>query len=168
MKDADLLAAVADQNVGALRALHERHAPWLRARLSIRSSDPSLVDEAIQDTFVVVWRKADSYRSEGDAAAWLWGIAIRRLMDLVRRRRLPLFERARSVESAEDLVLSGIGYGALGDAMRSLSPELVAVLQARVLDGLSTREAARLLGIPTGTVKTRLMRAKQQLREQLT
>jgi RNA polymerase sigma-70 factor (ECF subfamily) len=71
------------------------------------------------------------------------------------------------VESAEEAVLAGISYGDLGRAIAGLSPELMAVVQARILDGLSTREAARLLGIPTGTVKTRLMRAKQIMREQL-
>ena len=49
-------------------------------------------------------------------------------------------------------------------ALRGLSPELRAVVQATVLDGLTTREAARLLGIPAGTVKTRMMRARIQLR----
>jgi RNA polymerase sigma-70 factor (ECF subfamily) len=71
------------------------------------------------------------------------------------------------MESVEESVLAGIGYGDLGNVMDGLSPELMAVVQARILDGLSTREAARLLGIPTGTVKTRLMRAKQIMREQL-
>jgi RNA polymerase sigma-70 factor (ECF subfamily) len=51
--------------------------------------------------------------------------------------------------------------------MRSLSPELRAVMQATVLDGLTTREAGRLLGIPTGTVKTRMMRARAALRQEL-
>ena len=52
-------------------------------------------------------------------------------------------------------------------ALNRLAPELQAVLQATVLDGLSTREAAALLGIPAGTVKTRAMRARARLREEL-
>ncbi|MGC2239456.1 MAG: RNA polymerase sigma factor [Acidimicrobiia bacterium] len=148
--------------------LHERHAPWLAARLSRRAADRDLVDEAIQDTFVTVWAKAGTYRGEGDVGAWLWGIAIRKLIDRLRKSRLPHLERPRVVESAEESVLAGIGFGDLGAALSGLSPELIAVVQARILDGLSTREAARLLGIPTGTVKTRLMRATQILREQLT
>lgn len=69
--------------------------------------------------------------------------------------------------SAEEQVLLGVEHGDLAGALNRLSPELRAVLQATVLDGLSTREAARLLGIPHGTVKTRLMRARAQLREGL-
>jgi len=99
--------------------------------------------------------------------AGLWGIAIRKLIDRLRRNRVPYLERPSVVESAEEAVLTGIGYGDLGRAMAGLSPELMAVVQARILDGLTTREAARLLGIPTGTVKTRLMRAKQIMRERL-
>ena len=58
-------------------------------------------------------------------------------------------------------------YGDLAGALDRLSPELRAVVQATVLDGLTTREAGRLLGIPAGTVKTRMMRAKAQMREAL-
>lgn len=167
MTDVELLVAIAEGRPDALRELHARHAPWLAARLANRTVDQSLVDEAIQDTFVAVWRKPGSFRGEGDVGAWLWGIAIRKLVDRLRNQRLPRFERRGAVESAEDAVLSGISFGDLGAAMARLSPELMAVVQARILDGLTTREAARLLGIPTGTVKTRLMRAKQIMREQL-
>lgn len=167
MTDAELLVAIAEGRVDALRLLHERHTPWLAARLSQRSSDASLVEEAIQDTFVVVWRRAGDYRGEGEVGAWIWGIAIRRLIDRLRRKRLPFVGREAVVESAEEAVLAGVGYGDLGQAMGRLSPELMAVVQARILDGLSTREAARLLGIPAGTVQTRLMKAKQVMREQL-
>jgi len=167
MTDAELLAAIVDRQVDSLRELHERHAPWLAARLAHRAADPTLVEDALQETFVAVWRKAGDYRGEGEVAAWLWGIAIRKLIDRLRRDRVPRFERPSVVESAEESVLAGIGYGELGEVMARLSPELMAVVQARILDGLSTREAARLLGIPTGTVKTRLMRAKQIMREQL-
>ena len=70
--------------------------------------------------------------------------------------------------SAEDQVLLGIEHGDLAGALNRLSPELRAVVQATVLDGLTSKEAGRLLGIPTGTVKTRMMRAKPLLREALT
>lgn len=167
MTDAELLAAIGEGRTDALRELHERHAPWLAARLSHRSADRGIVDEAIQDTFVAVWKKPHAYRGEGDVGAWLWSIAIRKLIDRLRRSPVPHFERAPVVQSVEESVLAGIGYGDLGKVMEGLSPELMAVVQARVLDGLSTREAAHLLGIPAGTVKTRLMRAKQIMREQL-
>ena len=55
----------------------------------------------------------------------------------------------------------------MGPALRHLSPELLAVVQATVLDGLTTREAAALLGIPSGTVKSRMSRARTELREAL-
>ena len=68
-------------------------------------------------------------------------------------------ERWGGVVSAEELVLVGTEHGDLAGALDGLSPELRAVVQATVLDGLTTREAGRLLGIPAGTVKTRMMRA---------
>ena len=75
---------------------------------------------------------------------------------------------ARQAEpSAEEKVLLGIEYGGLGEALDRLSPEMRAVVEATVLDGLTSKEAGRLLGIPQNTVKTRLHRAKAQLRQDL-
>jgi RNA polymerase sigma-70 factor (ECF subfamily) len=70
--------------------------------------------------------------------------------------------------SAEDTALLAAEHGDLGGAIDKLSPELRAVVQATVIDGLTTREAAGLLGVPSGTIKTRMMRARHQLREALT
>jgi RNA polymerase sigma factor (sigma-70 family) len=161
--------------VEALRLLHRRHAPWLRARLSRRCADPDVVDEAIQDTFVAVWRNAARYQpSHGDAGAWIWTIGSRRLISVLRGRGSrwigdgPQLDDAHiTIESAEDVVLLGVEHGDLGAAVARLSPELRSAIQATVLDGLTMREAAQLLGIPEGTVKTRVMRAKAQLREHL-
>jgi RNA polymerase sigma-70 factor, ECF subfamily len=169
--DADVLAAVAEQDRGALRVLYERHEPWITARIARRCADRQIVEEVVQDTFVAVWRSADRYDGRGEVAAWMWGIAIHQLLHKLRPRK-PLLERLRMVrsetrDSAEEQVLLGVQYGELGTAMGSLSPELAAVVQATVLDGLTTREAATLLGIPAGTVKTRMMRAKAQIREAL-
>ncbi|WP_424923141.1 RNA polymerase sigma factor [Actinomadura rubrisoli] len=170
--DGELVAAVAAGQVEALRILHARHAPWLRARLARRCADSDLVDDAVQDTFLAVWRGAKRFDAgRGEVAAWIWTIGIRRLISRLRVRRVPsveLEENDAVIESAEDLVLLGVEHGDVGSAIARLSPELRAVVQATVLDGLTTREAARLLGIPVGTVKTRAMRARAQLRELLT
>jgi RNA polymerase sigma-70 factor (ECF subfamily) len=167
--DGELLAAIGDADRGAFTALYRRHAPWLTLRLAHRCADADLVDQALQDTFVAVWRKPTAYRGTGEVAAWLWGIAVRRLMDQLRRRSVLTKwpEHEALVVSAEDEVLVGIEHGDLARALDRLSPELVSVVQATVLDGLTTREAARLLSIPTGTVKSRMARARVELREAL-
>jgi len=169
--DDALLREVARGDRAALEALYKRHAPWLVLRLSRRCADPGLVEEVVQDTFVAVWRGAGRYRGTGEVAAWIWGIGIRRLIDRLRRRPAATLARpSRSealVVSAEDEVLIGIEHGDLGAALGRRSPELRAVVQATVLDGLTTKEAATLLGIPQGTVKTRAARARRELREAL-
>ena len=169
--DAQLLREIAAGDRSALRTLFDRHARWLTVRLQRRCSDHGLVDETVADTFLTVWRKASTYRGDGEVGAWLWTITMRRLLDRLRTRvpepmdLLPQ-RRARTV-SAEDQVLIGIEHGDLGAALQRLNPELRAVLQATVLDGLTTREAGRLLGIPDGTVKSRAMRARAALRKEL-
>ncbi|BFO21580.1 RNA polymerase sigma factor [Streptomyces sp. KM77-8] len=175
--DAALLRAVAGGDPTALSALYDRHAGWLYARLSRRCGDPETVREVLQDTFVTVWRSADSHRGE-QAGGWLWTIAARRLVDTyrvqeraARLRTAPMEEAGdglppdgAAAPSAEDRVLAGLEYGDVGTALGRISPELREVLRATVVDGLSTREAARLLGIPEGTVKSRAMRARAELR----
>src|SRR3954468_3475876 len=84
--DAALLARVAERDIGALRALYERHAGWLALRLARRCNDHELVADPGQDAFVAIWQKPRSFRGDGDVAAWLWGIAIRRLVSHLRRR----------------------------------------------------------------------------------
>lgn len=179
--DLALLERVAESDLAALRVLHDRHAPWLIARLRRRCRDPDVVAEVVQDTFHAVWRGARRYDGRGEVAAWIWGIGVRQLIGRLRRRGAPtpvteeaLVTLARLAghgdlqRSAEDAVLVGLEHGDLHGALTALSPELRAVVQATVLDGLTTREAARLLGIPSGTVKTRMRRARIQLRGALT
>jgi RNA polymerase sigma-70 factor (ECF subfamily) len=166
-EDRALLDLVARGDRAALRELYDRHAGWLIARLSRRCADPDTVDSAVQDTFLAIWRKPGSYAGSGEVAAWIWGIAIRRLIDQLRRQPRPTVAIDDVQLPAEEQILLGIEHGDLAGALNRLSPELRAVVQATVLDGLTTKEAAALLGIPQGTVKTRMMRARPQLREAL-
>jgi RNA polymerase sigma factor (sigma-70 family) len=167
--DEMLLLAVAEHDMGAFRTLYERHAGWLSIRLARRCNDRDLVADAIQDTFVAVWQKPRGFRGDGDIAAWLWGIAVRRLVSRLRTRSgaAAVFEHAGAAPAAEDQVLLSVEYGDIGQALARLSPEMRAVIQAVVLDGLSAKEAAQLLHVPVSTVKTRLHRAKGHLRAAL-
>jgi RNA polymerase sigma-70 factor (ECF subfamily) len=167
-----LLRGVARGDEAALAALYDRHAGWLTVRMTRRCAVPDMVDHAVQDTFLALWREAGTYRGSGDVAAFIWGIGIRRLIDLIRRegarRRRPWrAAEPQVVVSAEDQVLAGIEHGRLGQALAGLSPELRAALEATVLDGLTCAEAAVLLGVAEGTVKSRCHRARQALRAAL-
>src|SRR5215467_15625077 len=170
--DAALLRAVA-RGEEALAALYDRHAGWLTVRMTRRCAMPDVVDQAVQDTFLVLWRGAGGYRGGGDVAAFIGGIGIRRLIDAIRResgarRRRPW--RAAEPEvvvSAEDQVLVGVEHGRLGQALAGLSPELRSAIEATVLDGLTCAEAAVLLGVAEGTVKSRCHRARMALRAAL-
>jgi RNA polymerase sigma-70 factor, ECF subfamily len=142
--DEMLLLAVAERDMGAFRTLYERHAGWLAIRLARRCNDRDLVADAIQDTFVAVWQKPRGFRGDG-----------------------AVFGHVGVAPAAEDQVLLSVEYGDIGQALARLSPEMRAVIQAVVLDGLTAREAAHLLHVPVSSVKTRLYRAKAHLRAAL-
>lgn len=169
--DAALLRALAGGDESALRTLYDRHATWLWVRLMRRCNDEDLVADVLQDTFLAVWRGAGRWRGDGEVAAWIWGISVRRLISRLRLQRAPAPAPQETIDSAgvqavsaEELVLLGVEHGDVGAALGRMSPELRAVVQATLLDGLTTREAARLLGLPQGTVKGRIRKAKELLR----
>jgi RNA polymerase sigma-70 factor (ECF subfamily) len=180
--DDTLLRAVARGDAAAFEELYDRLAPMVLLRLRRRCADDDVVADVMQETFGAVWRAAGTWDGRGDVGAWVWTIAARRLVDAFRRRAahggptvahvdlehaLSVSRARTSARSAEEEVMSGLLAGPLAAAVAGLAPELQAVLQATVLDGLSTREASVLLGVPEGTVKTRAMRARIQVRQAL-
>ncbi|WP_430782851.1 RNA polymerase sigma factor [Actinoplanes sp. G11-F43] len=173
--EARLLRRIARGDREAFDELYRRTSPYLALRLRRRCSDDGIVAEAIQDTYLSVWRAAGSFgdaRGAEGAAGWLWTIAARRLVDILRSRERIRETPAevlpeRSVPAAEDEVLAATVSDEVGDALGRLAPDLREVLRAMVLDGLTVRETAVLLGVPEGTVKSRARRARVALREAL-
>ncbi len=170
--DAVVLGAVRTGDRAALETLYRRHAPWLLLRLSRRCADRDLVDEVLQDTFVAVGRRPAGWSGQGEVAAWLWGIASRRLIDGYRRQPIPTSpllgdDGLGTSPSAEDEAIAAGGLDAASTALERLPVDLREAVRATVVDGLTTEQAARRLGIPAGTVKTRVMRAKAALRREL-
>jgi RNA polymerase sigma-70 factor (ECF subfamily) len=179
LEDADeehLVRRTAKGDRAAFEEFYRRTAPWLTVRLRRRCTDEQIVAEVMQETFLAVWRAAASFAGAatgGSAVGWVWTIAARRLVDAFRRRahhaQLPpeVALDVAPVAAAEDELMAATMGDEVGAALRDLAPELRAVLQAMVLDGLTVRETAVLLGLPEGTVKTRARRARIVLREAL-
>ena len=178
-QDADeehLVRRTAKGDRAAFEELYRRTSPWLAVRLRRRCADEQVVAEVMQETYLAVWRAAGSFAGAatgGTAVGWMWTIAARRLVDAFRRRAHHAAPPAEvvldvaPVPAAEDVALAASVGDEVGDALRELAPELRQVLQAMVLDGLTVRETAILLGLPEGTVKTRARRARVAMREAL-
>ncbi|RDG38904.1 RNA polymerase sigma factor [Streptomyces corynorhini] len=170
-----LVRRVAKGDRAAFEELYRRTSPWLAVRLRRRCSDEQIVAETMQETYLAVWRAAGSFAGAsvgGSAVGWLWTIAARRLVDAFRRRAHhaeppPAALQLAAAPAAEEEALAATVGGDVGDALRRLAPELRQVLQAMVLDGMSVRETAVLLGLPEGTVKTRARRARIAMRKAL-
>lgn len=174
--DWELIQAAGQGDRAAFGELYDRHATWLRLRLTRRCASREVAEDVVQELFVGIWQQRTTMRREGDVAAWLWCVASRRLIDHHRnggaRQRLwgrlvGRYTRNRTSSSAEDELLAGGAHGDVAQAVGELPEELRRVLQVTVLDGLSTAEAAAVLGVPAGTVKTRAMRARARLRATL-
>ncbi|MEV4219842.1 RNA polymerase sigma factor [Nonomuraea sp. NPDC049725] len=170
-----LVRRVAKGDQAAFEELYRRTAPWIATRLRRRCADEQIVAEVMQETYLAVWRAAGAFAgvaADGTAVGWLWTIAARRLVDAFRRRAHhaeppPAAALTGTAPAAEEEALASAVGGDVGDALRLLAPELRQVLQAMVLDGLSVRETAVLLGVPEGTIKTRARRARIAMRQNL-
>lgn len=173
ISDESLLFRVARGDRPAFDELYHRHAGWLALRLRRRCGDDDLVADLLQESFLTVWRMAPSFSAKGSAAGWIWSIASSRMIDAHRRRAVrphtgaELHDSAVISPSAEDEALTAHYGDRMAAALQRLSPELRAVLQATVLDGMTLREASVVFGLPEGTLKSRANRARQQLRQEL-
>jgi RNA polymerase sigma-70 factor (ECF subfamily) len=163
MNDDELIAALAAGDETALRVLFTRHAPWLAARL--RAALPAAdVEDALQETFLAVWRGAASYRPRGTPQAWMWVIA-RNQAALLLRRRGPALAALEEVphgglDPAEAAMIRA-------DIATALSGPGGEVLRLMYVQDRPVAEVATLLGIPAGTVKSRAHRARRLLRATL-
>jgi RNA polymerase sigma-70 factor, ECF subfamily len=170
MDDDGLIARLAAGDGPALKELFSRHAPWLAARLRVvlPASD---VEDLLQETFLAAWRGAPRYRPEGKAGAWLWGIA-RRQAALWLRRRASAASLVSALERTLPLVADDSAEALLSrvdleNAIAALNPPEREVWTLLCVEDRSVAQVAELMGIPTGTVKSRAHRARRLLRTAL-
>lgn len=169
-----LLGRIAAGDQHALRDLYTGYRPrlwrYLRSRLD---GDIAAVDDLLQEIFLAIWNAAPGYRPELRAAAWIFKIAhfqvghARRTLSrrpeghLVRDDESESYTSIHDQQSAlEDDVL---GRVALAEAFAQLSPTHREVLLLVFQQGFTLGEAASILGVPLGTVKSRISYARRAL-----
>jgi RNA polymerase sigma-70 factor (ECF subfamily) len=118
-------------------------------------------DDLVQETLLRAWRGFSSFTEGTNARAWLYRILVNAWRDQGRRRapEAPLEDRPVSSSALEKLELA--------EALDSLGEEFRTVLLLGVVEGFTCREIASILGVPVGTVMSRLSRARQAMREKL-
>jgi RNA polymerase sigma-70 factor, ECF subfamily len=166
--DEELISQMAAGDRRALEILYRRHAPWLAGRLAAATSSRDLAEEALQDAFLAAWRSARSYTGLGEVPAWLWGIARRRLVSLS-RKRTDFPEQLLGTESpgVDEIVVSREEARLVREAVAKLSTDQRAAIEGVVFQDRPVAEVASSLGIPIGTLKSRLHRARLHIKEEL-
>ncbi len=160
----------------AFRQLVERYERLVRATVGGMLGDSPEAEEVAQDTFIQFFRKLNDFRGESRLSTYLCRIAINLSHNqLVHRQRRQRWEAGwqgnrewpplpdRSQDPAR-----GELREALKQALQELDPDARAVVVLRLIDGYSVKETAEILGLPAGTVASRLARAQKKLKERLT
>lgn len=171
--DHALVERIATGDPQALARLYERHRGPLSAYLSLFTADRGLIEELVQDTMLAAWDGAMRFAGRSSVRTWLFAIARRRAADILRRRSLPIVGDERiaalpdSSPGPEQQALASATQADLQAAMDRVSVVHREVLVLTFVHELSYGELGEVLGVPLGTVKSRLSNARKALRAQL-
>jgi RNA polymerase sigma-70 factor, ECF subfamily len=170
LTDADLVARVlVDDDQHAFGELVRRHQSTVRGLLrQLTRTDVALADDLAQQTFLRAYKNIRSFRGEARFSTWLYRIAYNCFREDARRRKELVGIDEEQLQTQRDPQVADPGLR--HDLMRALSllplNERSAVLLC-CQNGLSHDEAARVLDIPLGTVKTNVLRGREKLKRML-
>jgi RNA polymerase sigma-70 factor (ECF subfamily) len=166
--DLQLVKAMGNGDVPALDALYARHGRSILSYLIGLLNDHELAEEVLQDVMLAAWRGAGEFRGESQVRTWLLAIARLQAFNALRKRKFA------SVPLAENIAGDDTGQFKIAElqaeqqsvqaALRQLPSDQKETLELIFYHGLSGIEAAQVLGVAPGTIKSRLNRAKTTLR----
>ena len=176
--DEELLAGLADGRLEALDALYERYKTMAYGIARRITADDVLAEDVVQDAFLGAWRGADRYvPGRGSVKTWLLSIVHHRAIDAVRRRRptseLPAEEEGRTTPASLTMpdvwgeVSGRLDREQVNAAVATLPEAQREALELAYWAGLSQTEIADRLGVPLGTVKSRVRLALVAMRREL-
>ncbi|HTY16344.1 MAG TPA: RNA polymerase sigma factor [Myxococcota bacterium] len=175
LSDEDLLAGIRVRDSGALRALFQRYRARVFYFAQRRLHDEGLAEEVVADVFFEVWRSAHHYQGASRLSTWIFGIAHFKCAgahrDRSRHKRASVVPmHAEALHRVADESDAGERLAARQElrlarqALERLPADQREAIELAVLEGLPYEEIAERLGVPEGTVKTRVARARARLR----
>jgi RNA polymerase sigma-70 factor, ECF subfamily len=173
---ADLIAAIAArQDRAAFEALFRHYAPRVKAFVMRGGADAEAAQEVAQETLILVWRKAASFdRSRASASTWIFTIARNKRIDLIRRGTRPQIEVddwlnafVGEAQDAGKSVEAEQTYTKVKAILADLSVDQLAVIRKAFFEDKTHTVMAEEMGLPLGTVKSRIRLALGRLREKL-
>jgi RNA polymerase sigma-70 factor (ECF subfamily) len=183
--DIRLIQRIATRDEAALAELYDRHSRNAYAVILRILGSPSDAEEVLQETFVRVWSRAETYDALlGSPGAWLTRIARHRAIDRLRARRVrgaissqlavnadgdaaSVSVDARMHETPQTMLEGRATAGAVQTALAALAPRQRALIEAAFFEGYTHRELADRFGMPLGTVKTRIRTGLAAMRGRL-
>jgi RNA polymerase sigma-70 factor (ECF subfamily) len=167
--DVLLVRAMADGDTHALDELYARYGPGLLVYLTGQLGDRQAAEEVLQDVMLAAWTGAAAFRGESRVQTWLLVIARHRAINLQRRRVLPhapldetVIDRATGPQEQAEREDE---CATLRRMLQTLPDDQRQTLELIFYHELSGQEAAAVLGVAAGTIKSRLHRAKSAVRK---
>jgi RNA polymerase sigma-70 factor (ECF subfamily) len=182
--DVDILRRIATRDEAALAELYDRHSRLAYSVIVRILGSPSDAEDVLQETFVRVWSRADTYNPLlGSPATWLTRIARNRAIDRLRARRVqgrvvleaalhaadhaPLSGEPVTRDTPETLLEGRTTAGTVRTALATLTPDQRTLIEAAFFEGYTHSELATRFGVPLGTVKTRIRTGLAAMRGRL-
>jgi RNA polymerase sigma-70 factor, ECF subfamily len=166
--DEELLAAHVAGDPYAFETLFHRHRPHLSHLARITSCNHHDGEDALQDAMLKAHRSATGFRRDASVSSWLYRIVVNACLDRRRRNRFHVPTTLEEHAHAGSDPTPGVDTAlAVERALLRLSEDQRAAVVAVDMQGYSVAEAARLLGVPEGTVKSRCSRARAKLAQAL-
>lgn len=169
LDEARLVARIATRDLRAFEQLYRIYHPRLTRFLTNILRRPHVVEEAVNDALMVVWKRPEGYNGECKVSTWIFAIAYRVALKARSRHDEPVEDlKAGSRESPDAGPELELGnrqiQEILSSALGQLSPEHRAVVDLTYFHETGYREIAEILGCPVGTVKTRMHHARRHLK----
>lgn len=164
-----LVERIAQGDRRAFEALYRCYFPRLRRFLERVTRRPQIVEEILNDTMLVVWRKAHTYNAHSKVSTWIFAIALRKALKALKRMDEPIEDE----RSTDPITLWSVPErnmqqtelrASLTHALAFLSAEHRTVVELTYYEGYAYREIAEIMGCPVDTVKTRMFHARRKLK----
>lgn len=171
--DPELLSRIADNDKAAMRALFARHNVRAHRFVCRIVGDDALAEGIVNDVFVNVWRSAGRFDGNSKVSTWILGIARFKALSALRRRKDDALDDATAeaiADTADDPEVTAQKtdrVAILRECMSHLSRPHREIIDLVYYHEKTVDEAARIVGIPTNTVKTRMFHARKRMSELL-